>query len=491
MIEFKCSDCGKNLRVGENAAGKRGKCPECGATLLVPQAEIVALEAAEPSSTPPPIAAGDVQTVTPQPPSSSERRKHRLWIALLVLAALIASPFAPKFPLWFGVILLLLCVLVFIPSVQNLSRRLLRINPNEKWRGGLRLTMYGLIGLVLILASWAGSGYKADQDRIAAKQAAEEAEQQRLTTEANSQVVALVAEAEEVWKQGNSTLAEEKLRAASNTPNATNLSLAQQLRTRMANKKVEGLVTEVINALKDGDIDSARERIKAALAVPHADALTAAKTLDQQISNATDSTRIYTALMEMPDEAFQRLKEDGTMPTHLLSGYDGLDRRISELAMAQIEQVAAAREERRMVQLEAERKRKEAERLTAEAARKAEEERQAQEKARREAAQKEAKDRLDAYLAVLNAAEVKLIKSVSVRRIDNDTWEATLTVDNLWHIRHYQIRLQDAQTLWEAWAIIASPKEPDKARIKLVDLRENEVGGSRVWGGSLIWVKKD
>lgn len=36
MIEFKCSECGKQLRVKDEAAGKKGKCPQCGTVLLVP-----------------------------------------------------------------------------------------------------------------------------------------------------------------------------------------------------------------------------------------------------------------------------------------------------------------------------------------------------------------------------------------------------------------------------------------------------------------------
>ncbi len=36
MIEFKCSECGKKLKVAGDAAGKRGKCPQCGAMLRVP-----------------------------------------------------------------------------------------------------------------------------------------------------------------------------------------------------------------------------------------------------------------------------------------------------------------------------------------------------------------------------------------------------------------------------------------------------------------------
>jgi hypothetical protein len=95
---------------------------------------------------------------------------------------------------------------------------------------------------------------------------------------------------------------------------------------------------------------------------------------------------------------------------------------------------------------------------------------------------------LDAYHAVLKAAKVDLIKSISVGYRDG-MWTATLTVKDIWHLRHKQLRLQDAQNLWKAWAVIASPKDLDQARIKLVDENDNEVGGSRVWGGSMIWVQ--
>jgi len=39
MIEFKCSQCGKQLRVKDEAAGKKGKCPRCGILLHVPHAK--------------------------------------------------------------------------------------------------------------------------------------------------------------------------------------------------------------------------------------------------------------------------------------------------------------------------------------------------------------------------------------------------------------------------------------------------------------------
>ena len=65
-----------------------------------------------------------------------------------------------------------------------------------------------------------------------------------------------------------------------------------------------------------------------------------------------------------------------------------------------------------------------------------------------------------------------------------------IVVPNQFHRLHYQERLQAAQALWQMWVKIVRPKQPDHARIKLVDLLGNEVGGSRALGGSLIWVQE-
>ncbi len=40
MIEFQCLGCGKQLKVKDEVAGKKGKCPKCGAVLLVPSSNI-------------------------------------------------------------------------------------------------------------------------------------------------------------------------------------------------------------------------------------------------------------------------------------------------------------------------------------------------------------------------------------------------------------------------------------------------------------------
>ncbi|MHC4083760.1 MAG: TFIIB-type zinc ribbon-containing protein [Planctomycetota bacterium] len=40
MIEFKCSHCGRSIRVRDDYAGKRGKCPSCGQVIQIPGAPI-------------------------------------------------------------------------------------------------------------------------------------------------------------------------------------------------------------------------------------------------------------------------------------------------------------------------------------------------------------------------------------------------------------------------------------------------------------------
>ena len=37
-IEFRCSQCNKLLRTGDDTAGKQAKCPECGAIMPIPAA---------------------------------------------------------------------------------------------------------------------------------------------------------------------------------------------------------------------------------------------------------------------------------------------------------------------------------------------------------------------------------------------------------------------------------------------------------------------
>lgn len=104
-------------------------------------------------------------------------------------------------------------------------------------------------------------------------------------------------------------------------------------------------------------------------------------------------------------------------------------------------------------------------------------------------AQHHLNDSVAAYKTLLEATGAgALITGLKARYVTGDVMELTLVVSNLWHIRHKQIRLQDAQNLWEAWATLASRDAPDNARLKIEDQNGNQVGGSRWIAGSVIYV---
>ena len=124
-----------------------------------------------------------------------------------------------------------------------------------------------------------------------------------------------------------------------------------------ANAMVHAMVVDATNALKAGDINAARETLKSALAIPHANTLVEARTLYQQIDFAIDPARIRAALVEIPYEAFLQLQLGGEMPEQFLSGYETLDSRTSSLARAQLAEVAAIRQERRLAAFLVEHKR--------------------------------------------------------------------------------------------------------------------------------------
>lgn len=104
-----------------------------------------------------------------------------------------------------------------------------------------------------------------------------------------------------------------------------------------------------------------------------------------------------------------------------------------------------------------------------------------------QAKNEETKQKLSKFIKVLETAGIdnEIITNVVVR-----DHTATIKVTNLWHLMAYQIRLQSAQNLWNLWAAIDSPQDVDLARISIVDLNGNEVGGSRFLAGSLIWVQE-
>lgn len=442
MLLCKCEQCHKRFQIGDEFAGKRIRCPQCQQAIAVPMSSEVPAATAPAAARPalssdryPPKVATVQAPVTESPllaskiqsrtfsevercrPESNQLAvgpaKHRWWLFILIIVALVAMPTMPAFPLWFGITILGLCIGTFIrtaadripnfqkmdttkpfgiiasrmfailPAFQKLSRRMLRLNPSQDWNNHFRLAMYFLLGLVLVLAGQAGAIAKAKREIIAAKILAEEAERQQLIVDANATVASLVRDAETALNAGNFSMAQNKLDTANKTPNATDLNRVRSLYTLLANAQVEVLAADAIKALSAGDIAAGKQKILEALSLQHADRLADVNKLNQQTADLTDPNHIREVLLELSDEAFQKLKEDGTLPSQMLSGYQSLDACAAELAMAAVEQVAVERESRRLARLEAERKQQEESRLASEAsARRAETERKNKEKAR-------------------------------------------------------------------------------------------------------------
>jgi hypothetical protein len=254
---------------------------------------------------------------------------------------------------------------------------------------------------------------------------------------------------------------------------------AAALRTGQLATEVRSLLGEARGALQDGDIAKGEELTRKAVAVKMAPNRDDAVALLSKIESATDPARTLVLLTSMPAREFTMFSESGQLTASLDSGFEVLNARQLDRARAQL---AAATEKRAKLAEEEEARREEA--------RKNREAQAQRQHARAASGPRTLQENVEFYKALLEANNATIVEGVTAQQIGDNTWEATLTVADVWHIKHKQIRLQDAQTLWETWAMIASPQDQDRARIKIVDHRGNEVGGSRVWGGSLIWVNE-
>ncbi|MBI4918091.1 MAG: hypothetical protein HY825_19790 [Acidobacteria bacterium] len=97
--------------------------------------------------------------------------------------------------------------------------------------------------------------------------------------------------------------------------------------------------------------------------------------------------------------------------------------------------------------------------------------------------------KIEAFKTAVESSGVGAVVRIGLEPSDREGNTLVITVGDGWHVAVKQIRLQAAQDLWRMWADINSPSSSDDSRIKIVDLNGNEVGGSRVVGGSVIWVQ--
>lgn len=440
MLLCECDHCDKRFHVNDEFAGKRIRCPQCREVVAVPvspessnsEQSAVTRPATHkrPHTTPATRAPANellthapaVQRSTASDVESSSAKKseiitvptgHRRWVSVIVIAALVASPFLPEFSSWLGIAILGLCcgafvqsaadrghltsktsaatprhtigsrMLSILPAVQNLSRRMLRLDNDFRWMSRIRFAIYCVLGGILVVAGHAGSVSQAEQKIAAAKHAAQEAEKQQAIDEANSKVASLVREAEEAINRGEFSLAASLLSSSSKIPNATDASLVRAANTRLADAQVKELVAKAVNALRTGDLAMGKKKIQEALSVPNASNLEDVAKLERVISDSTDPIRIREAMVSLPDEMFLELGQSRMLPASMISGYQSLDTRATELALAAIDEVADLREKQRLIRIEEERKQQEKIRLASEeSARKAESNKMKEEEAR-------------------------------------------------------------------------------------------------------------
>jgi hypothetical protein len=90
--------------------------------------------------------------------------------------------------------------------------------------------------------------------------------------------------------------------------------------------------------------------------------------------------------------------------------------------------------------------------------------------------------------AALAADNLNIVQNVYVNDIIPQ--QIIIEMKPIWHARNKHLRKNDATQFWKLWASIHSPNDPDRARVKLVSINGDEVGGSRILGGSLIWIEE-
>ncbi len=207
----------------------------------------------------------------------------------------------------------------------------------------------------------------AEAETAAAEKAAAETEMKRATAEANDAVQSLVLDAERMLNAGNLTEARSKLDAANKISGATDFTRFRVTQTSVANAQVASLTADATRAIHAGDIVTGKQKVQDALAVPNANSMDDAMKLELQINSAIDPDRVRTSLLQLPDEAFQTLKQSHALPASMLSGFQALDAQAADHAMAAVEAVAELREARRMAAIEAERQQAEGAMLAAKA----------------------------------------------------------------------------------------------------------------------------
>ena len=259
----------------------------------------------------------------------------------------------------------------------------------------------------------------------------------------------------------------------------------KQERVQAANERAQELLATALKQIDQGELEQAADTLRTILSIPDSSTKQEPARLVTGIQRINSPEYLMERLISLSDAEFVQISDGAALPTSMTTGHDKLDETLFSKAREVAGRAAIERDERKRRAIA-----EEQERLRA--AEQARIEQEQAKEARRAAASQELTKTRDEFAAILDAlnAEVglQLFEGLTVERIGDHSWRATVTVSDLWHIRHKQVRLQDAQALWAAWAIVASPAEPDRAFLKLVDYNGNSVGGSSWLAGSVVSV---
>ena len=359
MALISCNECGNQV------SNRAHSCPQCGFPLR---------EMAETSSAPSP----ELRQEGAEP---VRKRRHRPLVIIGFVLVFVAGPFAPRFALGAGVLVILLCVASLIPTVSSLPRKFLRIETGSAWRTMRRLAAYGLAGSLLALVGMGALVQEGAREKEAEEVAA-----------ANSTVQTLVQDAQSAWREGDIESAISALDRAVKTPKATSLSSARSLRTEIADSVARALLEKARNLISEDQLDRASAELTAALEVPQVSTSVTeeVRALENHIRLTTDLDAITSALLASPDDQFEAFVTGEQLPDSISTGVEALDARIVALALENKGDIADSRS--RMKQELAEKERRAAEAAAeAAAAREAREEAAAEARKAREKVEAEAR----------------------------------------------------------------------------------------------------
>jgi hypothetical protein len=242
---------------------------------------------------------------------------------------------------------------------QEYSLRILRLSGNSFLRDGIRLSMYAMLGVLLLTIGVTSSLWSSQRAQFVAKQAKEQLEKRKITDQANATVTALVRDAEKALDAKDLQAAWEKLEAARKTLHATEFGQVNAVAIRLANAKVTALYLQAITALRTGDIEASKLKLKVALAVPSATNTGESRALDALIAKCTDPVHVRSQLLELSDKEFQEFTVNEIVPPQLMTPFDALSKHVKRIATAEIANATKDRESMRLAQLDAERQAKE------------------------------------------------------------------------------------------------------------------------------------